>query len=117
MLNEWKDRLGLHGWVIRVCDNLKPDEMRLADSWGDTLIDPVNKAARIDIINPEYVCPRLIPFDYEKVLVHELLHIKFCLIEHNLGNIGGELFHQMIDELAVAFVDAKRNERHHQTTE
>jgi hypothetical protein len=51
----------------------------------------------------------MIPFDFEVVLVHELLHLKFALLSDNSDcNIESRYVHQLIDEMARSFVDAKR---------
>lgn len=108
LIDEWIERLQLDNWTIRVNENCKPDIMDVKDVWGDTVIDAVNKAARIDIVNPSCVSDRLIPFDFEKVLVHELLHIKFYLLMQDGGQLHYNYAHQILDEMAVALVDAKR---------
>jgi phage shock protein A len=50
----------------------------------------------------------MIPFDFEKTLVHELLHLKFSLLADKVEDMQSRYVHQMIDEMARSLVDAKR---------
>ena len=69
------------------------------------------KTARVEILDPAYYRDedRICAFDWEKTLVHELLHLKTCLVSSNVPDLQERYMHQMIDDLARAFVDAKRN--------
>lgn len=108
LLEEWQMRLGLIDWKIKLFDGLRPDEMTVNDSAGCTEWTESNKTARIEIINPIYYGDRIVPFDYEKTLVHELLHLKLCLVSDNVDDLQARYMHQIIDDFARAFVDAKR---------
>ena len=108
LLNEWKERLFLTAWRIALRPKCKPDEMQ-SGCWGSTEWEEVNKTARIDIVDPDCLTDKMIPFDFETVLVHELLHLKFCLLSDNSDeNMESRYVHQLIDEMARALVDAKR---------
>jgi hypothetical protein len=108
LLKEWQDRLFLHSWRITIRPKCKPDEMQ-SGCWGSTEWVEVNKTARIDIVDPDCLTDKMIPFDFEVVLVHELLHLKFALLSDNSDcNIESRYVHQLIDEMARSFVDAKR---------
>lgn len=109
LLNEWQKRLGLQDWRIKLCDNCKPEEMTIQGVAGCTEWTEANKTARIEIIDPQYYGERIVPFDYEKTLVHELLHLKTCLVSDMVYDLQARYMHQMIDDLARAFVDAKRS--------
>lgn len=106
LLKEWQDRLFLQSWRITLRPKCKPDEM--PDCWGRTEWEEVNKTARIDIVDPYCLTDKIIPFDFETVLVHELLHLKFSLLSDNAEDLQARYVHQMIDEMARALVDAKR---------
>lgn len=108
LLAEWKERLGLHEWRIKLVDNCKPEDMMLDDVAGCTEWVESSKTARIEIIDPAYYGKRIVPFDWEKTLVHELLHLKTCLVSDRVSDLQARYMHQMIDDLARAFVDAKR---------
>lgn len=108
LLDEWQKRLGLTDWRISLCDNCRPEEMAAVDAAGCTDWKESVKAARIEIIDPQYYGDRIVPFDYEKTLVHELLHLKTSLVSENVSDLQARYMHQMIDDFARAFVDAKR---------
>lgn len=108
LLAEWKERLGLTEWRIKLVDNCKPEEMMIENCAGCTDWSEAIKTARIEIIDPQYYGKRIVPFDYEKTLVHELLHLKTCLVSDQVDALQARYMHQMIDDLARAFVDAKR---------
>lgn len=109
LLEEWQERLFLNAWRITLRPKCKPDDMT-DGCWGSTEWVEVNKTARIDIVDPNCLTDKMIPFDFEEVLVHELLHLKFCLLSDNSDdNMESRYVHQLIDEMARAFVDAKRS--------
>lgn len=108
LLKEWQARLGLMDWKITLKDNLMPDEMLMENVDGDTEWSEAIKTAKIEILSEQAYGKRIIPFDYEKTLVHELLHLKTCLISDGVDKIQERVAHQLIDDLARAFVDAKR---------
>lgn len=108
LLDEWQIRLGLHEWRIKLKDNCKPDDMSIEGCDGAAVWTECSKTARIEILDPQYYGERIIPFDYERILVHELLHLKTCLVSDLVPDLQARYMHQMIDDLARAFVDAKR---------
>ena len=113
LLKEWQERLGLQDWQIKFKPNCKAEEVDEGNSIGETLWSTTNKSAIIKIIaEEEYSEEYIIPYDFEKTLVHELLHIKFSLIDKDLNTYEGAVTeqarHQLIDDLARAFVMAKR---------
>ena len=83
--------------------------MALEDVAGCTEWTEANKTARIDMLDPNFYGERITPFDWEKTLVHELLHLKTSLVSDNVDALQARYMHQMIDDLARAFVDAKRH--------
>lgn len=110
LLAEWKERLGLTEWRIKLVDNCKMEDMTLEGCAGCTDWSESIKTARIEILDPKFYGERIVPFDYEKTLVHELLHLKFCLLGESGNDLQDRYVHQLIDDLARAFVDAKRAE-------
>lgn len=108
LLAEWQARLGLQDWRIKLHDKCKPEEMMMENSAGCTEWSETVKTARIEIIDPKYYGERVVPFDWEKTLVHELLHLKTCLVSSNVPELQERVMHQMIDDLARALVSAKR---------
>ena len=111
LLDEWTQRLGLKDWFITLETDVKEKDMPLKDSDGCISYTESIKAARIQIISPLERGEALRPFDMELTLVHELLHIKFCLLERGDdwdNKLQLRLLHQMIDDIARALVEAKR---------
>ena len=110
-MEEWQERLGLTDWRISLHDCVPAAEMSEEGVAGHTEWQEVNKTARIEILDPEDYGDRVIPFDYERILVHELLHLKLSLIAETFGEdtMRERVAHQIIDDLARAFVDAKRS--------
>ena len=110
LLAEWKARLGLGDWRIKLLDKCVPEDMTLQGASGCTDWTEAIKTARIEILDPAYYGDRIVPFDWEKTLVHELLHLKLSLVADNVDDLQARYMHQLIDDLARAFVDAKREE-------
>lgn len=108
LLKKWIDILGLQDWLIELRDNMTPDEMDLSSVAGQCDWQEVNKTAVISIIKPECYGERITPFDFEKTLVHELLHIKFCLLDESGNALQDRVLHQIIEDLAKAFVKAEK---------
>ena len=107
LLSEWQRRLNLGDWVIRIEPDCLPDDMGLENVAGETEWVEVNKSAVIRIINPDLYGERIIPFDFEKTLVHELLHLKFSLLESD-DELRNRVVHMLIEDMARALVITKR---------
>ena len=113
LLNEWEERLGLQDWIITLKYNCKFSDLELEDCCGETNWVDAIKTATIKIVSSEeYGKDRIQDFDFEQILVHELLHIKFGLLSFTQqdydGKVVAEVRHQLIDDLARALVMAKR---------
>lgn len=50
------------------------------------------------------------PFDFEKTLVHELLHLKFSFWCQNEDDVGDRAMHQIIDDIARALTEKRKCE-------
>ena len=70
LLAEWQNRLGLQDWRIKLVPNCKAEEMELEGCAGCTDWSESIKTARIEIIDHQYYGERIVPFDFEKTLVH-----------------------------------------------
>lgn len=115
LLNEWQERLGLQDYAIVLRYNCKFEDLKIENAAGETEWNNTTKCATIRIISEkEHGNDRTLDFDFEIILVHELLHIKFGLIDVGGGLyeslVVDELRHQLIDDLARALVMAKRGE-------
>lgn len=115
LLDEWKERLGLQDWVIFLRINCKTDEFKVENpedhqgevEWTLSCKSAVIKIADMSGLEDAYV----VPFDLEKALVHELLHLKFAYIQSMTETEAEyQLMHGLIDDLARALVNAKRGQ-------
>ena len=97
MLLRWQTRLGLNDWTIRFHINCTSAETQ--EGSGYTEWDEVNKAAVIWMLDPEEYGERVLPFDFEETLIHELLHLKFALLQ-GVGDFQDRYVHVMIEEFA-----------------
>lgn len=114
MLEEWQERLGLQDWAIALRYNCVQSELTDQNAVGETEWETTIKSALIRIISKEEHGDRILDFDFEKTLVHELLHLKFGIIDIDEdtyeANVAELARHQLIDDLARALVMAKRGE-------
>lgn len=113
LLEKWKRKLCLQEWRIRLKTHLRPEEMTMNDAAGCTEWSESIKTARVEIIDPAYYGDRIMPFDFEKTLVHELLHLKFSFWCRNEDDVGDRVMHQMIDDLARALTECGAQENKH----
>jgi hypothetical protein len=111
MFHYWRKKLGLRDWTIRFQYNVEPEDMFIDDSCGCTTWQESGKTALIQILKPERYGDRIAPFDIEKTIVHELLHLKLSFISSECDNLQQRVAHQIIDDLAKAFVDARRENK------
>lgn len=111
LMHEWKNRLGLQDWRIKLADHRRPEDMTLQDVSGDVDWTESTKTARIEILDEQFYGDRIVPYDYEQILVHELMHLKLSLVSDMVNDLQARYMHQIIDDLARAFVDAKRSGR------
>ena len=109
LLKKWQKLLGLQDWKIKLLDNCTPADMVTKDC-GETEYNEVQKCAYIRILSPQYYGETEfnIPFCQEKTLLHELLHIKFALLDDNGNEMQSRVLHQIIEDLARALYLAKK---------
>lgn len=96
LLEKWKRKLCLQEWRIKLLTHLHPEEMMVRNTTGCTEWSEAIKTARIEIINPACYGDRIVPFDFEKTLVHELLHLKFSFWCQNEDDVGDRVMHQKL---------------------
>lgn len=113
LLDEWQKRLGLSDWVIILRYNSDGSDME-EDNAGETEWQDVSKTAVIRIVSKEQYGERIIKYDFERILVHELLHVKFQYFQLCNTTYESKVFdiaqHQLIEDLAQSLVMAKRGE-------
>ena len=93
LLEKWKRKLCLQEWRIKLLTHLHPEEMMVRNTAGCTEWSEAIKTARIEIINPACYGDRIVPFDFEKTLVHELLHLKFSFWCQNEDDVSDRVMH------------------------
>lgn len=108
LLLEWQKTLNLSDWEIKLQENCSPNDMTLQGVQAETEWDEVNKCAVIRIIDEKDYGKRILPFDKEKALVHELLHIKLWWLQNSDCELQNRFVHQLIDDMAVCFIKTKR---------
>lgn len=104
----WQRILGLTDWRIKLKTDCFMSELTCQNATGETDWSEVIKTAYIRIISAEEYGKRIVPFDPEKTLVHELLHLKFCLLCESGNELQDRYVHQLIDDMARALVTANR---------
>lgn len=107
LLKEWQERLGLQDWRLLLVENVHPDNMDEQGCSGCISYTESTKCGRIQLLDPKYYEGRMVPYDREQTLVHELLHAKLALLD-DTGTVTDRILHQAIDDLARALVGAKR---------
>lgn len=108
LLKEWKHRLNIDDWTILVKWDCPLTDFELKDVCGESIYEETNKSAIIRIMSEKDYGERMIPYDSERILVHELLHCKLCYIQETENETQNRLVHGYIEDLARALIDAKR---------
>lgn len=106
LLKEWRERLVLNDWFINLSYACDPSDMALENCAGECEWETTNKCASVRIKHEKYLeTPEY--YNFERTLIHELLHIKFGIVWNNVDGAARDLLHQTIEELARALYDAK----------
>jgi hypothetical protein len=107
LLKYYKKILGLQDWVIKLMINQKQEDVKIDDEpcCGTNEWILTSKASVIRIISKKEYGDRIIAFDFEKTLVHELIHLKVAMITENTNDV--EI---LVDDIARAIVMAKRGQ-------
>ena len=112
LLKEWKERLGLNDWFIVMETDCDPSNIEIADCDGCASYIEETKSARIQIVDEKLRKGAIRPFSFEETLVHELLHLKFGLLdEDDDKSLRSRFLHVLIDDIARALVDAKYSKK------
>lgn len=108
LLRKWQNILGLQEWTIKLIPDVIPDDMTLRDVDGEAIWTECKKTALIRILRQDCYGERIVPYDFERILIHELLHLKFCLLGESGNDLQDRYVHQLIDDLARAFAEARK---------
>lgn len=107
LLRKWVSILGLESWNIVFRWKLRANDMAIPDSLGCAQFTFESRQAIIQMLDPVDFDNPDFTYDYEKTLVHELLHLKFAKIDDSGDALRDKITHQLIDDLARAFVKCK----------
>ena len=111
-LKEWKERLFLQDWIIKV-KLVEPDEMNLKDGCGENIYVIENKCCVIKILKPEFYGDRIVKYCAEEILIHELLHCKYNWVERDYNSIEvayyDTLEHSLLEQMAKSLLMTKYN--------
>ena len=104
-LTYYKNVLGLSDWNI-VCKVKRAKDMELDSVQGEVKYSMVGRYAVVSVLDCDDWDNDDFSQDEEKTLVHELLHLKFDLVEvkQNMDT----LHHQLLDDISKAIVSARR---------
>lgn len=109
LLKYWKTALCLDDWTICLRDGVYPNEL-LPNSQGQNEYDIIKKIAVISIINEDcYSKEHIQPYDWEIILVHELCHSYFAILDDTDDVLQNRIIHQMVEDISQALVRARRS--------
>lgn len=103
LMHRWMATLGLFDWDIRLKWRVRSEDMPGEDALGYTNFNIVSKQAIVYMLDPVDFRNDFFTYDYEEVLIHELLHIKFANLHNSDSQLMDLLLHQHIQDLAKSF--------------
>lgn len=108
LLKKWQSILGLNDWVIDLRDNCRPEDFILQNVNGECEYNEMLKCVVIRLLDEKYAEKRVLSYDKEKTLIHELLHIKFSFLQESGNDLQERIVHQLMEDLAKSFIKAKQ---------
>ena len=110
LLLKWVSILKLGDWDIRFKWKCDPMRMAIQNSAGCTSYNDICRQAVIEIADLSQYHPDMQGFDldYERILVHELMHLKMSILDTGESEIQNKAVHILVDSLAQALVKANR---------
>lgn len=109
LFEKWRKILHLEAWDIKFQWCVRGRDMNLQDCMGCTSFLHESHQAIVQMLDPVDFDNDLFSYDYEKTLVHELLHLRFSDLENSGDPLRDKLTHQLIDDLARAFICASKD--------
>ena len=103
----WIERLGLQDWTITILDNCSPKELQDPLSQAECFYNYVHKHATVRITSDKDREVDILPLDYEHLLVHELLHIKFAVLDDSGNALQDRIVHQLVEDFAGLLTEAR----------
>lgn len=106
----WQAALRLQDWDVELRVNVPASEMPSQDTFGDVEYVESVKRAVVYIVDPATLPEKVRDkFVFEQVFLHEMLHLKLSLLD-DTSPLQDRLVHQLVDDLAKAFVTVKESE-------
>lgn len=105
LCHEWQEVLGLRDWDIDVVFWRGYD---MGKNQGHVSWNFAARQTRVSLLDPgDYPKDVIRPYDMERTLVHELLHVVFTQVDGTKG-ITGLLFEQGLDAVVAGLMTLKR---------
>ena len=98
----WQRALRLSDWHIEYCLDLQPHQMSIPNTVGCSTVDEVHKTAIVEILDEAaYPQDLVLPYSFTRTLIHELLHVKMCMLD-DVSEMQSRILHQIIEDIAYA---------------
>lgn len=110
LFDKWVAVLGLGNWEIVFRWRVRGVDMSIGDSVGCTEYELSGLKAIVSMIAEEDYPRSEFEYDYERTLVHELMHLKLAPLDDSGDGVHDKVVHMLVEELARALVGAKRGE-------
>ncbi|EGO63506.1 hypothetical protein [Acetonema longum] len=108
LCREWQQRLRLECWEVALRIARQRD-FDLKNAQGECCYTKETALATIKILDPTDYPQSPFKYDMEIVLVHELLHLHFCMFDKTeYGSLDETMMERSIDHIAKALVKLKR---------
>lgn len=88
LFEKWRKILHLEAWDIKFQWCVRGRDMNLQDCMGCTSFLHESHQAIVQMLDPVDFDNDLFSYDYEKTLVHELLHLRFSDLENSAQQAG-----------------------------
>ena len=108
--NYWVKILSIEDWEVLIRFK-RAEKMFLEDVQGECRFNFISRQAIVNIIDPLDWIDIEFNQDFEKTVVHELLHIKFSEAfdeDYNEDIFKDRLIHRLLNDLAKSLVLAKK---------
>lgn len=110
LIDYWIKLLNLEDWKIEVLDNCSPRELFDKDAQAENYYNFVHKCAKIRITSDKDRSHDIMPLDYEHLLVHELLHCKFAILDDSGNALQDKIVHQLVEDFTKALIERCRDD-------
>lgn len=107
LFRKWVKILLLNDWCIVFKWKVRKDQMTDPNCLGVTSYNHTSKEAIIEMLDEDDHLNTMFDYNYEKTLIHELLHLKFSNIDDTGDAMQEKMIHQLIDDLSKSFIAAK----------